>query len=103
MLYHQDWLPRGTPDPAVAETAIANEAVYVAQDRDAKQLAKKDRSKGTRLERMQLLHLRCEGPMAAKRVEYLMDLIEYEWRESQKKKASRFFVEIGKHYFKTFR
>jgi predicted nuclease of predicted toxin-antitoxin system len=94
---------RGAADKVVAITAIENDAVLIAQDKDSKQLAKTAASKGTKLEKLSLIKLKCEEPMASKRVAHLMDLIEHEWEFVTAKPSRRLWIEIGKQWVKLYR
>ena len=100
-----DVLSSGSPDRLVCATAILNNAVLIATDRDMKQMVKRfgNPEKGGRYGRMNLLFLNCSGVMAQKRVEHLMSFIEHEWRVTCEKAARTMWIDIGPHYFRSYR
>jgi len=103
VIYFDAALMPGSPDVLVAKTAEANDAILIALDGDMKTLAKRAGIGSGRFKRLSLLKLSCQEPVAAKRVEQAMSLIEAEWTISDAKAARRLFVEIGNDVIKTFR
>ena len=96
-------LAAGTPDPLVARTAQANNAILVAYDRDMRKLARRHGVGGGRFARLSLIHLQCPEPTAASRIEDAMSFIEHEWRVSPTPDARRLYVEIGTGFLRTNR
>lgn len=105
VIYHREVLEDGTPDHVVCATAIANEAVLVAVDADMERLTKRWGStpETARFKHLSLIRVGCNGPMASKRVDQAMDLIELEWSYSQGKVARRLWVDVSAHFIKTHR
>lgn len=94
---------RGSPDVMVCAAAQANDAILVAFDHDMKQLARRYGIGSGRFKRLSLIKFLCPEPMAAKRLEQAMSLIEHEWLVSSEKVARRLFVEVGKQFLRTNR
>lgn len=105
VINHSDVLSPGASDRLVCATAIMNSAILVAVDRDMKQMAKRfgTSEKGGRYGRMNLLFLNCSGLIAPKRAEHLMSFIEHEWRVTCEKSARTMWIDIGPHYFRSYR
>ena len=87
----------------VCAAAQANDAILVAFDHDMKQLAQRYGIGSGRFKRLCLIKFLCPEPMAAKRLEQAMSLIEHEWLVSSEKVARRLFVEVGKQFLRTNR
>lgn len=94
---------RGSRDELVCIAAEANDAILVAFDNDMKQAARRQGINSTRFKRLSLLKFACEEPMAGKRLEEAMSLVEHEWLVSTEKAARRLFVEIGTHVLRSHR
>lgn len=92
-------------DPIVCAAAIANDAILVAVDADMKRLARRYGATPTtgRFESLNLIWIGCNGPLASKRAEQAMSLIEHEWKFSAAKAARRLWIEIGPHHIRTYR
>ncbi len=105
VIYHREVLEQGVTDPVVCATALANEAILIAVDADMKRLAKRYGTTPTagRFERLNLIWIGCNGPLASKRADQAMSLIEHEWKFSNGKAARRLWIEIGPHHIRTFR
>jgi predicted nuclease of predicted toxin-antitoxin system len=101
--YLEDEIPRGSPDPLVAEVAVRNDAILVAIDKDMRQIAKRHGIGSTRFKRLHLLQFRCSGPQAIHRAKEAHSLIQHEWEVAAAKAARRFWVEIGSEYIRTHR
>jgi len=104
-IYHRDALPDRTPDAVVAATALANNAILVAIDKDMKQIAQRYgmTPRNNRFDRLSLIRICCDEVMASKRVEHAMSFLELEWAFRSEKAARRMWIEIGPHYLKTNR
>ena len=104
-IYHREALPEKTPDTVVAATALANNAILVAIDKDMKQIAQRYgmTPRNTRFERLSLIQICCDEVLASKRVEHAMSFLEFEWAFKLEKAARRMWVEIGPHVLKTNR
>jgi hypothetical protein len=105
VIYHRQVLEQGVTDPIVCAAAIANDAILVAVDADMKRLAKRYGAMPTagRFESLNLIWIGCNGPLASKRAEQAMSLIEHEWAFSVGKAARRLWIEIGPHHIRTYR
>lgn len=99
VILHREALPEKSTDAVVCATALA---ILVAIDGDMKTFAKRfGISQGsTRFARLNIVRLCCNEVMSAKRLEQAMSFVEHEWAISEKKKASRLWVEIGPHSVK---
>lgn len=96
-------LKRGSEDVIVCKAAVANRAILVAFDKDMKQLAKRHGIAWDRFKRLNLIRFECPEPMAAKRLEFAMSLIEHEWMVSDEKTARRLHVVVAKHFLRSYR
>src|SRR4051794_17915049 len=79
---HSKLFAPGTADHLIAATAITNNAVLIAVDRDMAQLARRfGGARGSpKYPRLHLLLIRCNPVMASKRVDQALGFIEHEWR-----------------------
>jgi len=102
VIFYQDVLADKTPDLLVAESAIQNDAILVAIDRDMRIISNRY-GRHPRLGKLDLLHLGCSEVLAAKRLEHAIDLIESEWEFKLKKPPRRFWFEVNSQYLKTLR
>lgn len=104
-IYHRDVLPDKTPDTVVAATALANDAILVAIDKDMKQIAQRYgmTARNDRFGQLSLIRLCCDEVLASKRIEHAMSFVELEWAFKLEKAARRMWVEIGPHHLKTNR
>lgn len=102
VIYGNRSLARGTPDGAVAATAIANEAILVAQDGDMHRIARGFGVDGRRFAALNLIQLACPGPDAARRVQEAMSLILHEWAAGNGR-ARRLHLVIGHSTMRTHR
>jgi predicted nuclease of predicted toxin-antitoxin system len=104
-IYHRDALSDRPPDTVVATTALANDAILVAIDKDMKQIAQRYgmTPRNTRFERLSLIQICCDEVLASKRIEHAMSFLEHEWAFKLEKSARRMWVEIGPHNLKTNR
>jgi predicted nuclease of predicted toxin-antitoxin system len=104
-LFYNDVLPEKVPDDVVAATAIANDAILVAQDNDMKRLAKRygEAPQSARFARLHLIRLCCSAPQAANRTRHAMSLIQHEWAFTRAKSARRLWIDIGSHFIRSHR
>lgn len=104
-ILHGEVLSPGTKDPVVAATAIQNNAVLVAIDRDMKQLAKRwgNFQDGGRYKRLNLVFIACNPVLAPKRVEQAMSFIEHEWDFACQKPTRALWLVIGPHFITSYR
>ncbi len=98
-----DVLTPGSADELVCAAAEANNALLVAYDNDMKQYVRRRGEGPDRFKRLHLLKFNCPEPMAAKRLEEAMSMIENEWGVAHQKAARRVYVEVGMHDIRTFR
>jgi predicted nuclease of predicted toxin-antitoxin system len=103
IILFDDIVRRGSEDTLVCIAAQANDAILVACDGDMRQIAKRHGISNDRFKRLNLIKLSCPEPMAHKRVEFAMSLIEHEWNVSTEKVARRLFLEIGTHFLRSNR
>ncbi|MCK0149026.1 DUF5615 family PIN-like protein [Marivita sp. S6314] len=104
-IFHNDALPEGTVDDVVCATAILNEAILVALDKDMKRAVRRYGSKlqQDRFKSLDLLLFVCSPVQAEKRLQSCFSLVEHEWKFANKKKARRMWVEIGTNHLRTYR
>lgn len=104
VIKHHDALQEGAPDIVVCETAIANQAVLVAVDRDMRYLTHRyGKHASDRFKSMDLVMCGCGPVMADKRFAYALSLIEHEWQHASGKVGRRLWIEIEKHKIVTHR
>lgn len=103
VIFHRDVLAEGAKDPLVCITALNNDAVLVAVDKDMKQLTKRFGVTDERFKNLSLLFCGCNLPMASKRVEQALSLIDHEWAYSEQKVGRRLWIEITNHNVTTYR
>ena len=102
VIYYHDALAEKASDILVCETAIRNDAILVAIDRDMKRIAGKSKTEN-RFDKLNLLHIHCTEVQAAKRLDQSIKLLESEWEFTTQKVARRLWFEVHSHYFKTWR
>lgn len=102
-IYHGEVLAEGAKDPLVCLTALQNDAILVAVDKDMKQLTKRFGVTDERFKNLSLLFCGCSLPTASKRITQAMSLIEHEWAHAEEKVGRRLWIEISNHYICTFR
>jgi hypothetical protein len=100
-----DVLSPSAKDNVVAATAIQNNAVLIAVDRDMRQLAKRwgNAEDGGRYKRLNLIFIACNAVLAPKRAVHAMSLIEHEWAIACEKTARTMWVTIKPHYIGIYR
>jgi Domain of unknown function (DUF5615) len=100
-----DVLSPSAKDNIVAATAIQNNAILIAVDRDMRQLAKRwgNVEDGGRYKRLNLIFIGCSPVLAPKRVEHVMSFIEHEWSVSCQKTARTMWVTVMPHYITSYR
>jgi len=86
---------RGSKDHFVCTLADLHESILVALDGDMKRIAQAHGLGARKFLKLGLIKLSCKAPMAAKRVESAMSLIEHEWAHGEFNPRRRIFVEIG--------
>jgi predicted nuclease of predicted toxin-antitoxin system len=99
----EEAVKRGARDELVCAAAEANDALLVAFDNDMRQVARRQGIGAARFKRLNLLKFTCSEPMAARRLEEAMSLIEHEWAVAAQKTGRRLYVEIGTHVLRSFR
>lgn len=102
VIRHRDVLPERTKDDVVCATALHNEAILVAVDRDMNRLAKRygvtaQSSRGGRFDKLSGLCLVLPETQAAHRVRHAMSLIEHEWDVTAQKVGRRLWIELAAH------
>jgi predicted nuclease of predicted toxin-antitoxin system len=105
VIRYREVLPEKVPDAVVCATALANGAILVAIDNDVKQHARRYGKSITseRFKRLSIIRICCNEVLAAKRLKQAMSLVEHEWIISEDKVASRLWVDIGPHFFRSNR
>jgi hypothetical protein len=100
-----DVLTPSAKDSVVAASAIQNDAVLIAVDRDMRQLAKRwgNAEGGGRYKRLCLIFIGCNPVLAPKRIEHAMSFIELEWDIACRKAARSMWITIMPHYISSYR
>jgi predicted nuclease of predicted toxin-antitoxin system len=97
-------MPPDSPDPLVAAISEMMGAVLVTHDSDFKALAPRVPGAGGRFKKLSRIQLgKCQGPMAASRMEVALSLIEHEWSVAQVSDDKRMIVDIGLTSIRTLR
>jgi predicted nuclease of predicted toxin-antitoxin system len=99
----EEAVQRGARDELVCAAAEANAALLVAFDNDMRQAARRQGIGSVRFKRLNLLKFTCPEPMAAKRLEEAMSLVEHEWAVAAQTTGRRLYVEISTHVLRSFR
>jgi predicted nuclease of predicted toxin-antitoxin system len=99
----KDVVKPGSVDEIVWKAAIANDAIFMAYDKDVTVL-RRHSQRDDRFEKLHMISFRkLPEPMAAKRLKGAMSFVENEWRFCCEKSARRMALEIYKHHLRTFR
>jgi predicted nuclease of predicted toxin-antitoxin system len=95
----------GAPDPMLAQWADVREAIIVTHNaKDFKILVSRVPHQGrSHIRNAGRLTLRCRESRAKARVEELIDSIEFEHAQTQKRKDKRFIAEVGDSKFNLVR
>lgn len=92
-----------SPDPLVAAVSEMNGAILVSTDADFKSIAPRAGIGRRRFQRLSRIGLTCRPPLAARRLEAALSLIELEWAIAQASNDKRLIVEIGPTAIRTLR
>ena len=103
IIYHRDVLEEGAKDPVVCQTALTNNAILVAVDKDMKHLTRRFGVTDDRFKNLSMVFCGCSIPIASKRIEQALSLIEHEWDYSAQKTGRRLLIEITNHQISTQR
>jgi predicted nuclease of predicted toxin-antitoxin system len=98
-------LPRGTADPIVALVGDELRAVVVTWNhKDFKRLiARIPESGRRRFRNLGLITFRCSEANGRRRVEELIEWIEFEYAQAQRLPHQRLMLEIGESYYRSNR
>jgi len=100
--FGQSGIAKGSVDPVVCVSALANEAILVAHDGDMKTLARGHGVTSARFASLSLLKLGCRESDGPRRVTAAMSLIEHEWMVGEGQER-RLFIVIGSTVIRTHR
>lgn len=91
-----DLFPEGTPDPVIAKIGDEKSAIVVTWNhKDFKKLAARTPKSGEQvLRRLGRINFRCPEPKGRKRVEALIEWIEFEHAQVQRLQDRRLMIEI---------
>ncbi len=100
----RDLFASGIADPIISAIGDEDSAIVVTHDKDFKILAQRA-PEGTRqrFRRLGRISLRCREPQAKKRIEELIDSIEFEFMQVQKRRDQRLIMEITGTTFRIVR
>jgi len=97
-------LPAGTADPILARIGDELEAIVVTWDKDFRRVISRvpfgSRAAFRRLGR---ISFRCNEARGRARIEELIEWIEFEYAQVQKRRDKRLIVEIGDNSFRVIR
>ena len=106
VIYHHEVLESGATDERVASMAILNKATLIAVDGDMRRIVRRFGAPGGGRERysgLNLISVRCNEVLAAKRLDKAMSFIEHEWRFACEKASRRMWVDVEAHKLITYR
>jgi predicted nuclease of predicted toxin-antitoxin system len=105
VIYYQAVLKDGATDELVARTAILNNAVLVALDKDMRQLVRRfgESSPHNKFSGLHLIRICCSETVCASRISHAMSFIEQEWEFTSRKSARRLWLDIGAHFIRSNR
>ena len=96
-------LATDSPDQLVATYSELAGTVLISLDRDFRSLAPRVGIGQQRFRRLSRIGIRCDEPMAARRIESALSLIEHEWERAQQNSDKRMIIEVGPTYIRTIR
>lgn len=101
----RELLPAGTPDPVIAVVGNDLGAIVVTWNhKDFKKLvARVPRATQASLRKLGRINFRCHEARGRQRLEEMIEWVEFEYAQVQKKKDKRLMVEIGETYFRVIR
>ena len=100
----RDLFPSGTPDPIVAKLGDQLAAIVVTWDPDFRRLAARvPLGSRQRFRRLGRISFRCSEARGRARVEELIEWIEFEYEQVQKRRDKRLIVEITGTSFRVVR
>lgn len=100
----RDLFPSGTPDPIVAKLGDDMAATIVTWDRDFRRVAARlPAGERQRFRRLGRISFRCSEAHGRQRVEELIEWIEFEYEQVQKRRDKRLIVEITETSFRVVR
>lgn len=102
--YIRKYVPPGSHDPLVATVAEEHESILISFDGDFQKIAPRipDGQK-KRFKKLSRIWMRCDEPEAAKRLEAVMDFVEYEFRHAIKQGDGRMIVRVNRANLRTDR
>lgn len=102
--YIRQYVPPGSQDPLVATVAEEHETVLISFDGDFQKIAPRipDGQK-TRFKQLSRIWMRCSEPSAAKRLEAVLDFVEFEYAYALEKGDGRMIIRVGKEHLRTDR
>mgnify|MGYP001591866913 CR=1 FL=1 len=101
IVFARDLLPRGTPDQVIAALGNELDSIIVSWDQDLLGLVSRA-PVGTRrtLRSLGRITYRCRYPNGRRRTEELIDWIEFEFAQVQRRRDRRMLVQVGDSYFR---
>lgn len=100
----RDLFPSGTPDPIIAKLGDELAAIVVTWDTDFRRLAARvPAGQRQRFRRLGRITFRCSESRGRTRAEDLIEWIEFEYEQVQKKRDKRLIVEITETSFRVLR
>lgn len=100
----RDLFPAGTPDPVIAALGDELRAIVVTWDPDFRRIAARvPVGERQRFRRLGRISFRCNEASGKRRIEELIDSIEFEYDLVQKRGDKRLLVEITETTFRVIR
>ena len=100
----RDLFPSGTPDPVITKLGDELAAIVVNWDRDFRRnVARVPVGNRQRFRKLGRISFRCSEARGRKRVEELIEWIEFEYNQVQQRRDKRLIVEITDTSFRVVR
>ncbi|MGI8857692.1 MAG: DUF5615 family PIN-like protein [Thermomicrobiales bacterium] len=100
----RDLFPRGIPDPVIAARGNEFSAIVVTVDKDFESIVRRiPEGNRNRFRNLGRISLRCSEVRAKKRVEELIESIEFEFVQAQRRRDQRLIIEITETSFRVVR
>ena len=100
----RDLFPSGTVDPVIAKLGEEIQAVVVTWDKDFRAFVRRiPRGSKLRFRRLSLIAFRCKETNGLARIADLIESVEFEYEQAQKRGQRRLIIEIGDSYFRVHR
>lgn len=105
VILHRELLAEGSPDDLVCATALLNNAILAAIDKDMRRAARRFGKKLSedRFKSLDLLLFVCSPVQSSNRLKNCASLLDHEWNYANLKLSRRLWIEVGPHHLRTNR